>query len=674
MKKKKSIQKKEEVKDRNIHENQKISWYVSFFSDSQLSSAKYHLIYLACISVIVFANTLHNAFQLDDFHSIVNNSEIRYIHPLWRHFTDPSTITVLPSNISYRPLLPLSLSLTYAVWGYNVMGYHIFNIIIHILAGCSLYFLFYELLTFQDRKNRIYYRVIAFTGALIFAIHPISGACVNYICGRDNPMMVFFLSLSFYLYIRMRKYKERPDLWIITLLLFLCSLMCKPMAVIFPLVILEFEIFIAGEKVFSKKTFFRTGVFFLTVTGISLFVKLFTSVFEISHGFIGSSLQVRFIYLMTQFKLHFFHYLRNFIWPFPIRGLPTCEVVTSPFDFFMLTGFFVISLSIYIAWRLRNKVPVMSFCILAYWTMFIPTSSILPVYQYVADRWMYPSLPYLSLIVAILIIRCIPSPKISLITLAVFILYLGISSFFMNYHWKNAISFYRQCARYGTDEIGYMNLGLCYRGIDEEKARLYMEKALEKNPNYYLGYTNLGLWYIDHGEKDRGLDMIKKGIEKTPAGCEPYSYYWYAKALENTGKAEEAFEVYKKLMDFSAGNMDIKHLYEAALCGQSIGKYREALEYLDMIHERTDNYGVSRFTAGWCHQSLKEYDEAIKEYGLAEKYTPDYGQIYSNVGYLYMELKEYEKAIPYFEKYLRIVPQDGGVKADMDLCKKLISR
>jgi len=115
MKKKKTIQKKEEAKDRNIHKNQKISWYESFFSDSQLSSAKYHLIYLACISVIVFANTLHNAFQLDDFHSIVNNPEIRYIHPLWRHFTDPSTITVLPSNISYRPLLPLSLSLTYAV-------------------------------------------------------------------------------------------------------------------------------------------------------------------------------------------------------------------------------------------------------------------------------------------------------------------------------------------------------------------------------------------------------------------------------------------------------------------------------------------------------------------------------------------------------------------------------
>jgi len=287
---------------------------------------------------------------------------------------------------------------------------------------------------------------------------------------------------------------------------------------------------------------------------------------------------------------------------------------------------------------------------------------------------MYPSLPYLSLIVAILIIRCIPSPKISLITLAVFILYLGVSSFFMNYHWKNPISFYQQCARYGTDEIGYMNLGLCYRGVDEEKARFYMEKSLEKNPNYYLGHTNLGLWYIDHGEKDKGLDMIRKGIEKTPAGCEPYTYYWYAKALENTGKAEEAFEVYKKLMGFSVGNPDFKHLYEAALCGQSMGKYREALEYLDMIHERTDNYGVSRFTAGWCHQSLKEYDEAIKEYGLAEKYTPDYGQIYSNVGYLYMELKEYEKAIPYFEQYLRIVPQDGGVKADMDLCKKLISR
>ena len=668
MKKKKREEKKKKEQKKDLSRQ----WYENYFSGSDWGEKTYHIVYLICISLIVYSNSLRNSFQLDDFHTVLNNPAIRYIHPLWRHFFDPSTMTVLPSNISYRPLMPLSLSFTYAIFGYNVIGYHIFNLFVHISTAVILYFLFIRLLSFHSGEESLYCRIIAFLASLMFSIHPLSGFCVNYICGRDNPMMMAFLMLSFYIYAGMRKNGETIRGWTAVVLLFLLSLMCKPTAVVFPLVILVFEIFMTGSPMFSKGTIYRVWIFGLTVTVVFLFVKFCTPVFEITHGFIGSSLSVRLTYLMTQFKLHLFHYLRNFIWPFPIRGLPTCEVVKSPLDIMMISGFLVVAGSIFAAYFFRRKTPLISFSILAYWIMFIPTSSVLPVYQYVADRWMYPSLPYLCLITAIIIIRYIPRPKISLIILIILILYFGIASFFMNFHWKNSLSFYKQCAKYGTDEIGYMNLGLSYRGVDEEKARFYMEKSLERNPNYYLASINLGLWYIDHGEEEKGLSLTKKGVDLTPAGCEPYSYYWYGKALENTGKPEEAFKVYEELIDLSSGNPDMRHLYDAALAGQNIQKYKEALKYLDMIHERTKNYKESRFTAGWCYQSLGEYEKALREYDLAIKYTPECSQTYANMGYLFKDRGDYEKALEYFEKYLKFVPDDEGVKEAVKECEKFM--
>ncbi|HPZ09379.1 MAG TPA: tetratricopeptide repeat protein [Candidatus Eremiobacteraeota bacterium] len=555
------------------------SWYKKFYS--LISSPLCHIICLIFMCIIVFSNTLYNSFELDDFHSIVNNPAIRHIHPLWRHFVDPSTVTILPSNITYRPLLPLSLSITYAISGYNVSGYHIFNIIFQCLGGIFLYLFFFEILTFHKAENNISSRFIAFLGSLIFTIHPISGFCVNYICGRDNPMMVVFITISLYIYVKMRKYGETIAGWIGALSFFLMALCCKPMAVIVPFVVWEFEILIAGEKAFSKRTIYRTWSYGLTVIGIYIFVRYFTTVFQSTHGFIGTTLKCRGIYLMTQFKLHLFHYFRNFFWPFEIRGLPSCEVIDSPLDFKMLLGLFIIILSIIIAFRLRRKDPLISFCIFAYWTMFIPSSSVLPVFQYVADRWMYPSLPYISLITAILIIRYIKKPEISIVSAILLIVYFGISSFFMNYHWKNPLSFYTQCAKYGTNEIGYINLGLACMLTDDKEAKFYYEKALKVNPRYYLAYINLGLWYLTHGDKEKALEMMKKGVKYTPRGCEPYPYYWYGRTLEHNGRNREAFYQYKKAIHSSPKNPDLKILYDGALNARDIGKYKEAVEYFE---------------------------------------------------------------------------------------------
>ena len=45
----------------------------------------------------------------------------------------------------------------------------------------------------------------SFAGALLFAVHPVSGVPVNYLAGRDLLLMMLFLTASLLAYARMRR-------------------------------------------------------------------------------------------------------------------------------------------------------------------------------------------------------------------------------------------------------------------------------------------------------------------------------------------------------------------------------------------------------------------------------------------------------------------------------------
>src|SRR5512135_2534226 len=72
---------------------------------------------IAAAALAVFWNALPNGFHLDDHYHVVANPEIRHVQPIGRHFVDPHTMSSLDRIVQYRPLLPLTLSLSYALTG-----------------------------------------------------------------------------------------------------------------------------------------------------------------------------------------------------------------------------------------------------------------------------------------------------------------------------------------------------------------------------------------------------------------------------------------------------------------------------------------------------------------------------------------------------------------------------
>jgi len=82
------------------------------------------------VAGVVYLNSLHNPFVYDDVLSVVNNTSL----------TDPTLRSVLMQNVS-RPLVNVSYVIDHAIWGREPFGYHVTNVLVHMLNVALLFLL-----------------------------------------------------------------------------------------------------------------------------------------------------------------------------------------------------------------------------------------------------------------------------------------------------------------------------------------------------------------------------------------------------------------------------------------------------------------------------------------------------------------------------------------------------
>ena len=163
------------------------------------------LLVMVLVGALIYLNTLDNPFAFDDIRNIEDNVSIRL-----------SSLTL--ENIknvfsSKRPVAMLSFALNYYLHKDNVIGYHLINMLIHIVTGIMLYFFFKMTLIVSTRhlQPETYnppvptinsatrfsnYSFIAFFAAFIWLVHPIQTQSVAYIVQRMTSMSAMFYLFS----------------------------------------------------------------------------------------------------------------------------------------------------------------------------------------------------------------------------------------------------------------------------------------------------------------------------------------------------------------------------------------------------------------------------------------------------------------------------------------------
>jgi len=510
--------------------------------DPSLARAhKKNILVIAALTLLTFANCLPNGFVGDDeflfiknpfFHSLSNLPKLftsDYIADQNAVFNDVSE-NINSGSVAYRPVLSLSFFIDYGIWQKNPFGYHLTNVALHLINSILVYWLVF--LTLKDP-------LAALLAAIIFSVHPLKSEAISSIGYRADALAALFVLVSFVHFI---KSKTAPGLnSLVAHFAFFLALFTKESAVVFPALVVFYDIFIERIKLVQiVKGFYSCYLGFIAVLAFYLFVYIFV--------FPNSSLNA--VRAMSSLSVHIAtiiwimgHYLTLFVFPMLVKLLP--PLYSPPVKAFLgpQTAMALAAVALYfglLVYSVRKNKRA-AFFLVWFLLAFIPVSNIIVIANPLAYRFMY--LPSLGLAafagMALVRIRPVLDLKSKKIFGMVTVLVVGIcmvTTVFLNFNWQNntmmAIAMVRDFPDY---PMGYMHAGMEYfnaglhdkaeellkrsielglddpRGLylmgliainDLEKSRFYFEQCVRTFPSFAYAYAGLGR--IEFMEKNYG--------------------------------------------------------------------------------------------------------------------------------------------------------------------------
>jgi tetratricopeptide (TPR) repeat protein len=180
--------------------------------------------WLRCLLLVLFGAGVHiPALQgeliWDDLYLARDNPLIKsplLILETFRHYLFPDSYAG-----HYRPVQNLSYIFDYLFWNTDSYGYHLSNVLWHVGSGVLLYFLLKALLRSLgtqwlaknggDLSRPLSARLstAAFFFALLWIVHPVHSAAVDYISGRADSLAFFFACAGWLLYLQAAKMTQR---------------------------------------------------------------------------------------------------------------------------------------------------------------------------------------------------------------------------------------------------------------------------------------------------------------------------------------------------------------------------------------------------------------------------------------------------------------------------------
>jgi len=181
-------------------------------------------LWLIAVVIVVYAGSFSSGFtELDDTIFINErqdyNSDISNLGTSFERGVFDAT-----KDTYYRPLLLDSFVLNHQISGTSIKGYHVVNILLHIIA---------VLLLFALLKRTGIVPLHAFLLSILFAVHPVLSQAVSWIPGRNDSLLGIFCFAFMLLSIR---YLQSGK-WIFALCQFiflLAALFTKETAVFIP--------------------------------------------------------------------------------------------------------------------------------------------------------------------------------------------------------------------------------------------------------------------------------------------------------------------------------------------------------------------------------------------------------------------------------------------------------
>lgn len=631
--------------------NRKPTWIIQL--------VPYILIVLSAITV--YSNSFDCAFQFDDSINITQSEFIRDLD----NFKDVSFWT----NVNLRPLAMYSFALNYHQDKLNLSGFHVFNLIVHILTTFIVFLFIKKILTLYllKSKSQTDIALMSFFVAMIFSIHPIQTQSVTYIVQRMTSMSGLFYILSVYLYTvaRQRHTHNRFSIEVLFVYLFsffsfILSMMSKQIAVTIPLALILIELFFIRDKqgkVFKKYIYIFSAILIVAFLVVALTGNLPRETNKIS----------RFEYQITQFRV-MVKYIQLLLLPINQNLDHDIKPSTTIWSIPEFTSFLFICFLILLIIIFYKKSKIVSFGIAWFFITQALESTIFPISDMMYEHRLYLASMGYSLILVYVTSHIIKNRKYKIMLFILIITAYGYATIKRNLVWKTKYTLWTDTVKKSPQKArpNYNMGNQLYDSGNYELAVKYYMKALEVEPDNVQVYTSLGSAWNYLGDQDKAIAMYKKAIMLEPN---------YSPALQNLGilyysnnELDEAKLYYERYTNLNSGNADIYNLLGIIYGRQK--EYHKAENYFYEALKIAPSFTNPMQNLSLMYLQQNRLDQAQEMYEKILKVEPQNARTWNDLGIIWSYKNEYTKAIACYQKALSIQPDFKDAEQNIKIAEQ----
>ena len=597
-------------------------------------------LFAACFGTILYINTLHHGYVLDDFSVIKENwvtqKGLDAIPTIWE--TSYRYGYWNSQGSLYRPMALTLFSLEWAILPDSPSLAHLINILLYALCG----FLIFRFLS--DILNR-HHPAIPFITTLLFMAHPLHTEVVANIKSSDE-LLSFVFSIGSVSYLLKHIRNDERRYLIISLMLFLFAMFSKEGSITFliyiPLILWYF-------KDVTLKRSLSLGVLYL----IPVFIY-----FIVRNAVLGTMVSPGAVSVMDNMLTGIHNSVERFateiallgkymwmaVFPHPLVCDYSIRQISS-YSFGnreVLITLAILCFVVLFLFKTRKQKNVLSFAMLWYFFgLALYSNIILTIGSHFAERFQFVSSLGFCLLLATLLSKIsgktnkatnapsfgslLKHNKIGFSILAVILVLYSYKTVSRNKNWKSdyvlyshdvknspnsarthyyfglelmktkalfapseqlkqayldsAIAEFSKAASiYKQYADAYDQLGLAYyRKNNYEKAVEYYNIALKYNPKKATTYSNLGAIYFNSKQFEKALQVYKEAIKFNPRYADAYQNM--GSTLATLGRIDEAIAAFKNGLQYEPNNPQLNKFL--GITYQNMGDKQNADYYLN---------------------------------------------------------------------------------------------
>ncbi len=597
---------------------------------------KFPVIIIACIIAVYGQSLTFDFVNYDDPDLIVQNQDfLSKPGNIFTSFTSHVFVGKRAESSYYRPLLQVSYILDYQIWQLNPFGYHLTNLLIHIITSILIFYLLRKLLVEQW---------ISLFASLLFALHPVQTESVAWIAGRNDLLLGLWIVIMLLSYMQYREQTEkRVPYYILSIVSFALAIFTKEPAAFYLLVIPIYDRCFTLKK--NKELF--TPAYLLR---FAPFVAIFAGYMLIRILIFGEMIGTERLYSSTPLGESILHTPALMLEHISLLVIPVKLSVVHPLNsLFWLSAFWSIiatillyccKIVVFVSWRIDR---VLSFGLLLLATGLLPVSNMIPLSVPILEHRLYIPVAGAVLILARLIILLRASKASSLtlpVTVGLLLLAAGIS-FFRLPVWKNSESLWRDAIEKApTASRSYFNLSGYYFDLHQyDNVIPLLENYVRLEPFDNLAYSKLRQTYFFAGRYDDAARVCKTMIAFNPTNAQRYIETGIL--YERLNQLDSAYAIYKQGLVADLNSFQLH--YQLGIVSEHMGITAEAETHYNNAIALNSKYAPALYALGNLYANSGNIEKAISTLETSLTFAKPPQEVLTLLHNLYGKTKQEEK-------------------------------